>query len=39
MDNARTGLSLTLIAVSDFPLVEPGDDLAEVICGVRNERT
>jgi coenzyme F420-0:L-glutamate ligase / coenzyme F420-1:gamma-L-glutamate ligase len=34
MDNARTGLSLTLIAVSDFPLVEPGDDLAEVICGV-----
>ena len=34
MDNARTGRSLTLIAVPDFPLVEPGDDLAEVICGV-----
>ena len=34
MDKARTGRSLTLIAVPDFPLVEPGDDLAEVICGV-----
>jgi coenzyme F420-0:L-glutamate ligase/coenzyme F420-1:gamma-L-glutamate ligase len=34
MDKARTGRSLILIAVPDFPLVEPGDDLAEVICGV-----
>jgi coenzyme F420-0:L-glutamate ligase/coenzyme F420-1:gamma-L-glutamate ligase len=34
MDKARTGRSLTLIAVPDFPLVEPGDDLAQMICGV-----
>jgi coenzyme F420-0:L-glutamate ligase/coenzyme F420-1:gamma-L-glutamate ligase len=38
MDNACTDRSLTLIAMPGFPLVEPGADLGEVICGIAQTR-